>query len=254
MLQLSTDIGTMADRILEMADRILIMADNIGYMADRIIETQRIQNANIALTQNTMLKTQENMVLLSDSLSSIAYNLTLAQIKTNSALLQTEMENTNITNENMALKLAYFQTKTALLRQELDVILTTISTNSANASHYINGDTLTLLGDLSQIHAALSISIESFANTMEKIAPQTTTPILSDATKAMLQLSADIKTMSDRVMLMSDKMTIMADNIGLMSERIIETQTLQQTNVDQTQNAMASSQAIMITMIKNFGL
>jgi hypothetical protein len=60
MLQLSTDIGAMANRIGEMADRILVMSDSIGVMADRILETQRIQSKNVELTQINLLKAQEN--------------------------------------------------------------------------------------------------------------------------------------------------------------------------------------------------
>ena len=60
MLQLSKDIGTMADRILTMADKILIMSDKIGDMAERIVETQRVQSANVALTQENLLKAQKN--------------------------------------------------------------------------------------------------------------------------------------------------------------------------------------------------
>ena len=60
MLQLSTDIGTMADKIGDMADKILLMADNIGTMADRILETQRIQGENVALTQKNILQAQAN--------------------------------------------------------------------------------------------------------------------------------------------------------------------------------------------------
>ncbi len=64
MLQLSQDIGDMADRIGEMADRILVMADKIGDMSDRILETQRIQGVNVALTQSNLLKAQKNLNLL----------------------------------------------------------------------------------------------------------------------------------------------------------------------------------------------
>jgi len=60
MLQLSKDIGTMADRIGDMADRILVMADNIDTMADKIVETQRVQNENVALTQSNILAAQAN--------------------------------------------------------------------------------------------------------------------------------------------------------------------------------------------------
>lgn len=66
MLQLSADIGTMADRIGEMADRILVMADNIGIMADRIVLTQVIQNGNIELVVNAILVTQQNLLSLAE--------------------------------------------------------------------------------------------------------------------------------------------------------------------------------------------
>lgn len=42
MLQLSTDIGTMADRIGDMADRIVETEDKIGEMADRIVATEEL--------------------------------------------------------------------------------------------------------------------------------------------------------------------------------------------------------------------
>ncbi len=60
MLRLSDDIGKMADRIGEMADRIVATEIQIGIMADRILETQRLQNQNVALTQTNILKAQEN--------------------------------------------------------------------------------------------------------------------------------------------------------------------------------------------------
>jgi len=53
MLRLSDDIGIMADRILFTEEQIGIMADRIGEMADRILETQRIQNENIARVHDT---------------------------------------------------------------------------------------------------------------------------------------------------------------------------------------------------------
>lgn len=59
MLQLSADIGVMANRILEMADLILVMADNIGMEADQILLTQETMNLNIAATQAAILGAQE---------------------------------------------------------------------------------------------------------------------------------------------------------------------------------------------------
>jgi methyl-accepting chemotaxis protein len=64
MLQLSKDIGEMADRILDMSDNILEMADKIGEMSDRILETQRIQSKNVSLTQSNLLKAQRNFLYI----------------------------------------------------------------------------------------------------------------------------------------------------------------------------------------------
>ena len=254
MLQLSSDIGAMADRILEMSDRILVMADNIGLMADRILITQTIQNGNIALTQASILTTQQNMVLLSNSLSTIAYNLTLGQIINDTDTLSLTMGGVTLSNTNMAAELASLQTQTTALLNMTTNMLQVVVENSANVSHYINADTLTMVGDLSAIHKALALSLESYANTINQIAPLTQTAVLSDATASMLQLVKDIGVMSDRIMEMTDNIYIMADNIGLMSDNIVATQNLQMGNVALTEASLLTSQSIMIELIKNFGL
>jgi len=64
MLRLSDDIGEMAERIGEMADRIVATELQIGIMADRILETQELQNTNVALTQANILKAQQNFQTL----------------------------------------------------------------------------------------------------------------------------------------------------------------------------------------------
>ena len=254
MLQLSQDIGEMADRILQMADRILIMADNIGLMADRIITTQVIQSQNLAVTQSSILMTQQNMVLLSDSLSTIAYNLSLAQIVDDVDALSIAMGAVNLNSTNVELELTTIQTQTTDLLGRTTALLETVVTNSAQMSHYINSDTLTMLGDLSRIYSTLGGSLEAYSNTIEQIAPLTDTVILSDATGTMLQLTKDIGVMSDRIMEMTDKIFIMADNIGIMADRIVETQNIQMTNVTLTESSLLTSQTIIITVIKNFGL
>jgi tRNA pseudouridine-54 N-methylase len=254
MLQLSSDIGAMADRILEMSDRILVMSDNIGLMAERILITQTIQNGNIALTQASILTTQQNMVLLSNSLSTIVYNLTLGQIINDADALSFTMGGVTLSNTNMAEELAALQTQTTALLNMTTNMLQAVVENSANASHYINADTLTMAGDLSVIHKALALSLESYANTINQIAPLTQTAVLSDAAVSMLQLLKDIGVMSDRIMEMTDNIYVMADNIGLMSDNIVATQNLQMGNVALTESSLLTSQSIMINLIKNFGL
>ncbi len=254
MLEFSADIGTMADRILEMADRILVMADNIGAMADRILITQQLQNANLALTQASILTTQQNMVFLSDSLSSIAYNLPLGLLVGDAQSMADDFGLVSLTAENMAAELSALEAATTLALESTVDLYTLMSQNSSAASHYINGDTLTMLGDLSNIHRALAASLEAYANTINQVAPLTSTPVLADATASMLQLASDIGLMSDRIMEMVDKIIVMADNIGLMADDIIATQALQQSNIELTQSSILTAQNITITVIRNMGL
>ena len=64
MLQLSADIGVMANRILEMGDLILVMADNIGLQAEQILLTQQAMNVNVATTQAAILGAQDMTIML----------------------------------------------------------------------------------------------------------------------------------------------------------------------------------------------
>lgn len=254
MLRLSDDIGTMADRILEMADRILVMSTNIGAMADRILATQRLQNQNIAMIQSAMLTTQANMVALSGSLSTIGYNLTLGQLQSDADALSFQMSGIGLTPSNMASQLFMLETSAALLIQGTNSLYALVEQNSTNLSHYINGDTLTLMGDLSGVNSALSSALDAYAKQINTLAPLTNTVVLSDATSSMLRLTADIGAMSGRIMEMVDKIIVMADNIGVMGDRIVETQQIQQTNLILTQNSLLSAQSVTINVIKNMGL
>lgn len=254
MLRLSDDIGTMADRILEMADRILVMADNIGVMADRILMTQTLQNSNIALTQSALLTTIDNMVRMSDSLSSIGYNLTLGLLNDDAQALANSMAGTVLTETNMATELTQLESTTAAMVTRTVDLYTDAMLASQGASHYLNGDTLTLLGDLTVIHKSLALSLEGYATAIEQLAPVTDNAVLASATASMLRLSRDIGVMSDRIMQMTDRIIVMADNIGVMSGRIVETQTIQQSNVLLTESSLLAAESTMISAIKTAGL
>jgi len=254
MLRLSEDIGTMADRILEMADRILLMADNIGTMADRIVYTVRLQSANLAFIESAMITTQQNMAQLNASMSTIVYNLTLGQIVSDNSALATELNATVLTQTNMADELSRLQGRVATAQTALVGLMALVGADSAVASHYINGDTLTYMTNLSEINRALAKSIETYANVINGLAPLTQTPILADATASMLQLAYDVKVMGDRIMQMSDKIIVMADNIGIMSGRIVEVQGILGSDMAVTAASLGASQRIIISVIGTYGL
>ena len=254
MLNLSDDIGTMADRILEMADNILVMADNIGLMADRILLTQQIQSTNNALTQSTILTTQQNMVFLSSTINTQGYNLPLSDLISTGSTLVTDINNTPLTEANISTELAAFQIRVNSYLNSATTLLATVNSDSSMASHYINSDTLTMLGDLSTINAALATSLNSYANTVNTLAPNTNISILNEAIYSMLRLVSDIGSMANRIVEMGNKINIMADNIGLMAARIVETQTLQQSNLALTQSNLTTAQITSVSIIAAFGL
>ncbi len=254
MLLLSDEIGIMADRILEMADKILLMADNIGLMADRILLTQQIQSSNMALTQAFMLSTQENMIALSITVDTSAYNNTLNDLISTGNVLSLEMNNTQLTESNMNAELTDFESRVNAYRNSIVLIFNTINSDSSIASFYINSDTLTMLGDLSVINAALASSLNQFAQAVNTLAPNTDIAILNDAVYSMLRLASDIGLMGGRIVEMGDDINIMADNIGVMALRIVDTQTLQQSNLALTQSNLSSAQITTITVISAFGL
>ncbi len=254
MLRLSSDIGAMSDRILEMANKILLMANNIGTMANRILVTQQLQSANLALTEASILTTQQNMVALSSVVSTLGYNSSLSGLVSNGNLLSSNMTGVTLTQTNMGTELARIQTSVTTYLNSVTTLYTLMSLNSASASFYIDGDTLTKLGDLSSIHAALALALDNYAKAINQLTPLTTIPVLSSATASMLTLTRDIGTMSDRIMEMTDKIIVMADNIGTMSGRVVDTEALQQSNFTLTQNSLLSASTVTVNVIKAAGL
>jgi len=254
MLKLSDEIGVMADRILEMADKILLMADNIALMADRILLTQQIQSANLALTQSSMLTTQQNIILLAQTISTAVYNTPLGDLINSGNLLSVDMNNALLTETNMANELADFESRVTAYMNSVLLMVAIVNSDTAIASHFLNSDTLTMFGDLSIINAALAASLNAYAQAVNTLAPTTDIAVLNDAVNSMLRLASDIGVMGGRIVEMGDDINIMADNIGLMSLKIIETQTLQQTNLNLTQANLTAAQITTVSVIAAYGL
>ncbi|MEN8205982.1 MAG: hypothetical protein ABFS24_08215 [Pseudomonadota bacterium] len=254
MLALSDDIGVMADRILEMADKILVMADNIGLMADRILLTQQIQSTNLLLTQSFILNTQANMVALSVTIDTSAYNAGLSNLINTGNQLSADMNNSPLNTGNLTFELASIEARVKTYQQDVQNLFATVSGNTAMASSNINGDTLTLLGDLSVINAALAASLNQFSQTVTLLAPDLGSDVLNDALYSMLRLAADIGVMGGRIVEMGDLIYLMADNIGIMAGRIVETQVLQQGNLELTQSNLAVAQNNTVALFAAFGL
>lgn len=254
MLQLSSDIGTMADRILEMADNILIMADNIGLMADRIIVTQEIQNQNIALTQASILTTQENILTLVSVVSSDNYSLDLTSLFNSGNWISMDMAATVLNVFNIVHEFSTAASDISSLKDQFNALNEVINLDTASNTFYINQQSIQTMADMSLMLNSMAIVMEAYALASEGLAPVMSDPSLTSAMDSMLQMSADIGVMANRILEMADLILAMADNIGVAADNILAVQQLQNINIAATQTTILSAQTISIGIIASQGL
>jgi hypothetical protein len=249
MLQLSSDIGEMADRIGEMADNILIMSDNIGLMADRILETQVIQSENLILTQNTLLQTQTNTLALVSVIETASYDLSLSTLITEGNTLLANMALVGLNPWNMSSELANVQTDVHNYLVQVEQFKALLNTDMAQNTLYINSEALNKLVDLSIIMSSIGIVMDGYGTAIEASKLLTRETTLLDAMESILSLSADIGKVSNNILEMADQILLMADNIGLAADQILLTQELQSINIAATQASVLSAQQLAIAII-----
>lgn len=249
MLQLSGDIGEMADRIGEMADNILIMSDNIGLMADRILETQVIQSKNIALTQNSILTTQTNVLTLVSVAESASYDLSLNSLIVDGNLLITKMSLVVLSPWNMSVELQKIKTDVKAYLLKVQEFKTILNSDNTQSTMYINSQSLDALTNLSIITSSLGTIMDAYGIAIEASQNLTRKTTLLDAMDSILILSADIGKMSGSILEMADQILLMSDNIGMQANQILLTQELQSVNIVATQTSILAAQKLAIGII-----
>lgn len=254
MLQLSDDIGTMADRIGEMADKILVMSDNIGLMADRILITQELQNQNIALTTQSILQTQTNALAVVAVVEDSSYNLNFTNLITNGELLTARMMAVAFSPGTMDDELARIATDVQNFLAEVQTIHDIVSLDTAASTMYISADALKQLFDMSIMLTGLATAIDGYVIAIGGLQTVTADPTLASSLQSMLQLSADIGLMANRILEMADQILIMADNIGLQADQILATQEAMNLNVATTQSSILAAQTFTVNLIALRGL
>jgi len=249
MLQLSSDIGEMADRIGEMADNILIMSDNIGLMADRILETQVIQSENIVLTQNSVLQTQTNTLALVSVAETASYDLSLDALITEGNILVAKMVLVTLNPWNMSRELEDVQTDVNDYLSQVQQFQALLNTDMTQNTMYINSDSLNSLVNLSTIMTSIGIVMDAYGTSIQASKFFTRESTLLDAMSSMLSLSEDIGKMSNSILEMADQILLMADNIGLAADQILITQELQSINIATAQASVLAAQQLAIGII-----
>ncbi|HEY9052070.1 MAG TPA: hypothetical protein VIQ03_11035 [Gammaproteobacteria bacterium] len=249
MLQLSDDIGTMADRIGEMADKILVMSDNIGLMADRILLTQELQNQNIALTTNSILQTQTNMLTLVSVVETASYDISIDYLIAQGELLAERMMSAVLRARTMDVTLRDIAADVNLYLQQLKTVNDALSVDIAANTTYITSDTLVKLANMPLMLTSLATAIDGYVIAIGGLQAITTSPTLYDSLKSMLALSADIGVMANRILEMGDVILAMADNIGLQADQIIATQVAMNVNIATTQTSILAAQEMAIGLI-----
>jgi hypothetical protein len=225
------------------------MADNIGIMADRIIETQLIQNDNIALTQASMLETQQNIIALINPVGTDTYTVEIDTLNLAGNLLAGEISATLLTPLNLARQWTGMAADVNGLRTQVEALHDAVTTAARTNSFIVDTESYTALADLSIMISSIGIAMEGKAIATEALQSLVSDSTLELSMEGLLQMSADIGVMADRILEMADLILAMADNIGLTADQIIATQQLQSTNYTAALDSVEASQSIAIGII-----
>lgn len=249
MLQLSDDIGTMADRIGEMSDKILIMADNIGIMADRILLTQEIQSQNLALTQATLLQTQTNVLSLVSVVETASYNLDLNTLVLRGETLAAELAAIIFSPWTIKYQLAAAADDVENFKDQLLVISDIIEADSATSTMIIDDTTLLAINNMAIMVSSIAAVLDGYNLAIGSMVDALTDRNLSASINSMLEMSADIGVMANAILEMADNILSMADNIGLTADQIILAQRLQSDYMAISHAAILTAQETAIALI-----
>jgi hypothetical protein len=230
------------------------MADNIGAMADRIILTQQLQNQNIALTQASILTTQQNMLSLVNVTDTTTYNLDLQTLVNDGNLLAARLAVVVLNPFSLRLQMQRAADDVAALAARVQTLNCAVTTDSTASTYYINRDSFLALGNLNIMLNSLGNVVRAYSVAINGIAPLTSKNNLRDATRDMLSMSADIGSMADSILEMSDLILAMSDNIGLEADQVLVTQQLQNVNIAATQASILSAQTVAIALFATFRL
>lgn len=249
MLQLSDDIGTMADRIGDMADKILVMSDNIGLMADRILVTQQLQSQNLQTSTNTLLTTQSNTLQLVAVAEDASYNVSFDNLITNGGSLAARMSAVVLSPLTLNTQLATVATDVRGFLDQVKAVNNTIELDSTNLTMTQTAGALTKLTSTAAMLNGLSTALNGYVVALNGIQASTTSTKLKPSLKSMLQLSADIGGMANRILEMADQILAMADNIGMQADQILATQSAMNGSVATTQFSILNAQTAVINII-----
>ncbi|MEN8257573.1 MAG: hypothetical protein ABFS09_06885 [Thermodesulfobacteriota bacterium] len=249
MLQLSDDIGAMADRIGEMADNILVMADNIGIMADRILLTQQIQSQNLALTQQSILQTQTNMLTLVSVVETATYDLDLNTLIIQGELLAADLAATVFSPFTIKYQLAGAAADVNNFLAQVKAMEESLKAVSAGSTVTVDSSTLTSLVNLSSMATSVSTVLDGYILVIQSMQAMIFDRNLDASLSSMLAMSADIGMLANSILEMADLILVMADNIGLAAEQIILTQQLQSGYLAISQASILATQEMAIGII-----
>jgi hypothetical protein len=254
MLQLSDDIGTMADRIGEMSDKILVMSDNIGLMADRILVTQQLQSDNLTVVTQTALQTQTNALTLVKVVEDASYDLSMASLITQGNLLAAKMTAVVFNPLTMAGQAAAIATDVKNFKEAVKSFQQTVIAGAAQNTMTVNYDTLAGWVSMAAMQNSLTTALYGYQIAISGLQAITSAPTLEASLTSMLQMSADIGTMSNRILEMADQILLMADNIGMQADQIVATQAAMNVNIATSQQVTLSTQGWAIALIVARGL
>jgi hypothetical protein len=143
------------------------------------------------------------------------------------------------------LVLLFWQSAHASITTDLQELVT----DGQSINSDLSADTLASLGNLSLMLRSLATAVDGYVAAIGGLEAMTSDPTLYVSLKSMLQLSADIGVMANRILEEADVILAMADNIGLQADQIVYTQQTMNLSIAGVQASILAAQQMAITLI-----
>ena len=163
--------------------------------------------------------------------------------------LVTSMNTTVLSSSSMSSQLTSIEASILSYLGGTNGVYTTVATGMSAGNISVTPELLTAIDNLAVINAALATSLLNLSGQVITLSASTGANILSSSLATTLRLSDDIGTMADRILEMADKILVMANNVGLMADRILTTQTIQNTNIKLVVDANLQTQTNIIKLV-----
>jgi hypothetical protein len=205
-----------------------------------------LQSQNLALTTQSLLTTQANALALVSVVEDASYSFSIATLISDGEALAARMQAVVLRPWTMATELKAVAADVTTFLGQVRGVHDAVASAAKAGTFTVTPTGLTELTTLSAMLAGLGTAIDGYVVAIGGLQAVTSAPTLEDSLRSVLQLSADIGAMANRILEMGDVILAMSDNIGMQADVILATQAATSADVAAVQGSILAAQSFAV--------